>query len=174
METNLTQPLSQDDQTRLWLRAWHQLHAMRDNSITAHDIDEAIKTLPVRLAKEKLADWLHRAEYYMVADFIRHAASSGSERYPLPEHPLETDDFRLTIAKKNEGLEITIQALAGAIDEFADCLFEIVDGTGENQKSLAEFMLDEKGYARICLPDNDENRRALLRPQLWRKNQIME
>lgn len=166
---NITTPPSDADISRLWLRAWHQLQQMADVAITREDIDNALAALPKRLPNESLADWLRRGAAPVEADFLRMAASAGDELFPLLRHPLESADgrFRLAVAHVGDGLEITIQALGMAIDEFAFCGFDLV--AAETGHAFANLTLDFKGGGKVQIADNEANRRALLHVQLRRR-----
>lgn len=158
--------ISDADKARLWLRAWHELHSKMELDISREDINEVFANLPQRLPDERLSDWLQRKKYIVEADFMRMAASSGNDLLALPPGDLETDRFRLTIEEKENELELRVQAIGLAIDEFANTAFVLCDA--QTATEITRISLDYKGFARVSIADTQQVRKALLHPKLCR------
>jgi hypothetical protein len=141
---------------------------MVDVHISREDIDKTMATLPSRLVNERLADWLQRAKQPIEADFLCHAANAGDELLPLPQYPLETERFRLTVVQIADELEITLQTQGESVlDEFANSVLELIDAS--TLTVFAELTLNIKGCGQVRIADNEANRRALQHPQLRRR-----
>jgi hypothetical protein len=139
---------------------------MHTVDISREDIDHFMPHLPVPLAGESLDTWFKRGNRAIVADFIRYAADSATDEFPLPDNPLATDRFRLSIQQDGQELELTVQALGMAITEFANSALDLVDA--KTALSFARVALNYKGHGQVCIANTIEHRRALLHPQLRR------
>ncbi|MFZ2725106.1 MAG: hypothetical protein WAX77_02525 [Methylococcaceae bacterium] len=157
------QTITSADKARLWQRAWHQLHAIAPIDIDIQQIEDVLHALPPRRIEQSLSDWLKQR--YMIEQFNRVAASSKTNACPLPDCPLETDKFCLTITEKNNTLHLTLQALGMALYDFAQIRLELINAT--NAEIIAYFILDNNGFAKTEIQDNAKNRYALLKMQLY-------
>jgi len=169
-------------QDKLWLAAWHHLHAAdRRVQVSTAAVEQLLEVLPERGDSETVAAWLLRARpvssarviafpgkvrrFQPVTEFYRMAADSGSERYPLPETTLESADGRLwlSVSKQGEELEFTVQAVGMAIDELAGkCIGLAADTTPD--ALVAAVLLDEQGEGCSVVADTETVRKALLHP----------
>ncbi len=102
-----------------------------------------------------------------LTEFVRLAADTSDAEIPLPgpESPLESADgrFRLSITVENQSIDIFIQALGFAADEFANCRIGLANPNDDNEP-IAVVTLDSDGDGRCQMDDTPGARRALLRP----------
>jgi hypothetical protein len=169
------------------LARWREAHVllgginfMPDNEAK---ITEILCRLPKRLPNEELDTWLLRSRsitqktgaviipfphprFMPVTEFVRRAASSDANPYPLPDNgPLESIDsrFRLTVNKHDEWLTITIEALGLAADDYANCLFGL-SSTKALENVIVTVKLDADGDGEFQILDEESVRKTLLNP----------
>lgn len=177
------QRLTEREKARFWLIARRGLYYVDPSPpVTKGSVEQLLAVLPEWLPDESIGSWLKRANnpptqvisfpkrvrrFQTVTEFFRMAADSGSERYPLPEKTLESADgrFWLTIWKVGDDLELTLQALGMAIDEFARSTL-VLAASADADALLAVIQLDERGEGHGVVADTLATRKALLHPIL--------
>jgi hypothetical protein len=179
----MTEPtLTDTEKARLWLRAWHGLHRLDTRSPVAKGMVEFLLAgLPERYSAETVSQWLQQAtpssstrvipfpgrtrRMQAVTEFFRMAADSGDERYPLPENTLESADgrFWLTVRAAGDALELTVQAVGMAIDDFAGQTIGLA-AADEPSTPLIVLQLDQQSEGQIRVADTPELRKGLLHP----------
>lgn len=100
-----------------------------------------------------------------LTEFVRLAADSRTERYPLPDDYMESADgrFRLQVVKESDTLRLLVEAQGMAIDKFANTYVALSAGRRFDD-IVAPVLLDNNGAGECRVPDTEDMRRALLRP----------
>jgi hypothetical protein len=100
-----------------------------------------------------------------LTEFVRLAADSRTERYPLPDDYMESADgrFRLQVVKDGEELRLLVEAQGMTIDKFANTYVALSAGRRFDD-IVAPVLLDNNGAGECRVPDTEDVRRALLRP----------
>lgn len=179
--------LTSEQQAALWLLARQRLELKNLKPAISSEFADRLRTqLPVQQKDETLGNLIRRASthtrptaevrpfkpksskrYKPVAEFMRLAADSHDTEMPLPdpENVLESADsqFRLRVTVINGRIEILIQALGFAADQFANCCIGLADPSDENML-IAEITLDQDGDGSCQVEDTSRLRRALLKP----------
>lgn len=151
--------------------AWYGLHYLDSRPIISSDlIQQLIRVLPERKPEQTISDWLKSAKVrsrVAITEFVRMAASSSEDRYPLPTAPLHSSDgrFWLTVQKSGDALKLTLNAIGLAISEFAGQQV-ILTGPEQTESDLAIIQLDHAASGCRTIPDTVEHRRMLLHPIL--------
>ena len=171
---------SPNDEINPWSSLWHRLHTTRREPLpTDEEVDALMATLPKRFIWESLSQWLERTrqarkqggllkspgKFNPITTFVRYAASSGTEDYPLPSMPIETKDFRLTVTKIGNEIQIHLEALNYAKSHYSQKKFSLY-GNLENKSLVAEINTDINGSGFAMIPDKVEVRKALMRAEL--------
>ncbi len=177
--------LISEEQTALWRLARQRLELKQLTPTVSSDLVDRFRTqLPTQLKDETLGDLIRRSstqskveikpfkpkatkQFKPLTEFIRLAADSHDTDMPLPypESELESADgqFRLKVTESNSLVNIVIQALGFAADQFANRSIGLVDPNDET-KLIAEIILDQDGDGSCQLDDSQNLRRTLLNP----------
>ncbi len=106
-------------------------------------------------------------QFKPLAEFMRFAADTHEDEIPLPdaESVLESVDgrFRLRITAINDHIDIFIQALGFAADEFANSCIGLFDPSDKN-RPITIMTLDQDGDGHSQVKNTLNLRRALLKP----------
>ena len=179
--------LTGEEETALWQLARRRLglKTLRPK-VSAKLVDRLRAQLPTQQKDETIGDLIRRAsskarstanvtpfnpkpskQFKPLAEFVRLAADTGDTEIPLPapESALESVDgrFRLRVTTLNGRIDIFIQALGFAADEFANCCIGLADPSDENEP-IAIMTLDQDGDGNCQITDTPRLRRALLKP----------
>jgi hypothetical protein len=179
--------LTSEEQAALWQLARQGLESKNLKPAISSELANRLCTqLPVQQKDETLGNLIRRAStrtrsmaevkqfkpkpskrFKPVAEFMRLAADSHDTEMPLPdpESVLESADsqFRLRVTAINGRIEILIQVLGFAADQFANCCIGLADPGNENVL-IAEITLDQDGDGSCQVEDTPRLRRALLKP----------
>ena len=177
--------LTNEEQAALWRLARQRLELKKFTPTVSSELVDRLRTqLPAQQKDETLGDLIRRAStrttaeikpfkpkpakrYTPLTEFLRLAADSHNPEMPLPlpENILESADgqFRLRVSLVNDRIEIFIQALGFAADQFANCCIGLADSGNENEL-IAEITLDQDGDGSCQIEDTPRLRRALLKP----------
>jgi hypothetical protein len=181
--------LTADDALELWRTAERRLRLVDPAPpLAMASVDALLDAMGPRRPDESLREWLDRTRtrapvverpsaeiiafnprlqrFRPVAEIVRLAADSAGTELALPSGELETTDgrFRLMVEGDEGQVEITVQALGFAADEFAGRTLGLA-GEGETVP-VAVLVLDEDGDGEVRLADTPALRRALLKPAL--------
>ncbi len=179
--------LTNEEQAALWQLARQRLESKKlKPTISSELVDRLHTQLPTQQKDETLGDLIRRSStstrptaeikqfkpkpskrFKPVAEFIRLAADSHDTEMPLP-HPesvLESENgqFRLRVTVINGRIEILIQALGFAADQFANRCIGLAD-PGDENVLIAEITLDQDGDGSCQVEDTPRLRHALLKP----------
>ncbi|MDG4550845.1 MAG: hypothetical protein P9F19_08420 [Candidatus Contendobacter sp.] len=163
--------LASDQQAQLWFMAWRGLHYLDSRpAVSSEMIQELVDVLPELKPGQTIGDWLNSAKVrrrVAITEFVRMAASSSKDRYPLPTTTLPSSDgrFWLTVQKSGDELKLTLEAIGLAIGEFAGHQL-VLTGPEETNAALAIIQLDHTARGYRTIPDTVEHRRMLLHPRL--------
>jgi hypothetical protein len=143
---------------------------------TEDEVAEVLAGLPPRLPDETLGDWLARAKqprrgvvvpfrrfrFTPLAEIRLKAAAGGVEQYSLPEQPIETPDqeFRLTVTPAEDGLQIRVETLGSAIEDYAGRYIGIAGGD-DRANPVLKIRLDDEGESTEVVEDSEEVRKVL-------------
>ncbi len=180
--------LNNDEQVALWQLARQRVELKRIKPAISSELVGRLRAqLPIQKKDESLGDLIRRAsssniqspveikpfkprsarQYKPLTEFIRLAADSDDTALSLPdpETVLESADgqFRLRVTLINNRIEILIQALGFAADQYANCCIGLTEPGDENQ-IVAEITLDQDGDGSCQVEDTKRLRRALLKP----------
>lgn len=178
-----------DREQKFWSILLHRLElAASAPPLSREEAAELLAQLPPRRGQETLIDRIHRAmdadnvipvNFRPLITIYRLAADSG-EIAPLPDpgRPLETADgrFRLWIRGANSKIQLTLEALGFASDEFAGRRLGLASADTypeqttdkivhlHSENLIAQFALNEDGDGACEIPDSLETRQALFQP----------
>jgi len=179
--------LTNDEEAALWRLARRQLEIEKLEPAVSSELADRLRAqLPARRENETLGDLIRRASantrstaevksfkpkstrrYKPLAEFVRLAADTGETELPLPDpaSELESADgrFRLRVMATDDGIDIYIQALGFAADEFANCRIGLA-GPDDGDEPVAVVTLDQDGDGNCRIEDTPRVRRALLKP----------
>lgn len=191
MNPNLSPP---DPEQAFWNSVSHRLElAASDSPLSKQEAAEFVAQLPPRRGQETLGDRIRCATQIqqptssnvIYVNFrpliaIQRLAAASGEVAPLPDpgRPLESADgrFRLWMTAANGRIQLTLEALGFASEEFAGQRLGLASaGTWFEQAMdqivrlnadavIAELTLNEDGDGACEIPDALETRQALLQP----------
>lgn len=166
-----------DKRTR-WIRLWKNLHSVRFEALpTAQEVQQILNGLPERKTSESIMDWLKRAplqnpacvvlpfekfRFTKLSEIYLKAAATGTEQYPIPEQAIETPDqcFRLTLKQMGDNLQVLIEALGIAIDDYKSQYIGIAASEDADCVVLVT-RLDNNGESTVLLKDSECLRKVL-------------
>ena len=135
--------LTDTEEVTLWQQARQRLAVKKlKSAFSPKMVDRLRAQLPKKQENETIGDLIRRASkqtqasgeiipfapkqirrYKPLAEFVRLAADTSESEIPLPDpkSALESPDgrFRLRVIAKTDGIEILVQALGFAADQFA-------------------------------------------------------
>lgn len=181
----LNNKLTNEEQAALWQLARQRLQLKKLKPAVSSELVNRLRSqLPTQQENETLGDLIRRVSsntsstvelkpfkakptkhYKPLTEFVRLAADSHDTEMPLPipESALESADgqFRLRITEINGRINIVIQTLGFAVDQFANSCIGLVDSSDETN-IIAEIKLDQDGDGSCLLEDTQQLRQALL------------
>jgi hypothetical protein len=185
--------LSNKEETVLWNETARRLLMLKSSAtIPTEWVDRLHRQLPPKQVNETFAELIRRASvesqakysnktvtsigeprdktFLPLSEFVRLAADSSSEHevsLPDPNYDLESEDgrFRLKIKMIKQRIQINIQALGFASDEFSGCTVAIANPANKVMP-VAIIQLDLEGDGSCVVEDSDDIRVALLKPTL--------
>ena len=164
MTTNINQQLWRIAQRRFKRIDW-------DVPITSADIETLHRLLPARRQDEAIPEWLQRvmpnsraASYYAVSTITRRAAADGKLSETMI---LESDDtkFRLTITQVDAQIQIKVEALGLAIEDFAQRNLELTSQLLSEHYRI-KLALNSMAEGEVTLADDLQARQLLFSPDI--------